>query len=287
MSHERGGVFFTSLNGLSMTPESWAKLDSEMVPVLTKDREEVMQKIKQYEGEGPISWKDKGVEMFGSNVFVSMAGLIGVGKTYMAERLGKMLGFSVHRESAPDEEILAKFYEDQEKYAFELEIQLLLSRYNQHPKGPNNFGKGIIQDRSIYEDLIFAKMLHDDGKISKTQYRTYTGMFEVVKQSLRDNTFVVYLKAKPEICLERIKKRGRECEKGITLEYLTNLSKNYDEFMEKLKEKVNVFELEWDEFQEPHVVAAKLCRWWVDKIYKSQASRESFYRMMKQFSICE
>ena len=93
-----------------------------------------------------------------SNAFISIAGLIGVGKSTLAKALAGHLGFDVHYEPVQDNEYLEDFYRDTARYAFATQIYLLNRRFQQHQEIIWK-GRSAVQDRTIYEDSIFAKML--------------------------------------------------------------------------------------------------------------------------------
>lgn len=94
------------------------------------------------------------------NVYISIAGLIGAGKTTLAKALAEVLGLPVHYEPVTDNVYLEDFYKDMKRYGFPLQIYLLNKRYRQQQQIVWE-GRGGVQDRTIYEDAIFAKMLRE------------------------------------------------------------------------------------------------------------------------------
>ena len=110
------------------------------------------------------------------NVYISIAGLIGAGKTTLAAALGKTLGLPVHYEPVSDNVYLEDFYKDMSRYGFPLQIYLLNKRFRQQQQIVWE-GRGGVQDRTIYEDAIFAKMLRDDGLMEEREYQTYLSLF--------------------------------------------------------------------------------------------------------------
>jgi deoxyadenosine/deoxycytidine kinase len=108
----------------------------------------------------------------------------------------------------------------------------------------------VIMDRGIYEDIIFAKMLRDSGKMIEYDFDTYCGIFSSMCNYLHRLDLIIYLDVTPEIALDRVRLRGRECEKGIDLAYLTALRTGYEDWMSsEICEKIPVLRLDWNTFK--------------------------------------
>ena len=189
--------------------------------------------------------------------FISVSGLIGVGKSTLTEKLAEALGFSSYFEPVDKNPYLADFYLSPEKFSFEMQIYFLSERFRQHQELIWAEGGGV-QDRTIYEDSVFAKSLLEKGLLSPRSYETYTKLFSIMSNFLAMPTIILYLKAPPEVCLERIRRRNRSQEVGISLEYLETLEKHYDELMGRLQKLTTVIELDWTEFQDTQDVV-RLC----------------------------
>lgn len=163
---------------------------------------------------------------------VLVAGNIGTGKTSLTERLGERLGWRTAYESVIDNPYLGDFYQNMDAWSFHLQIYFLGHRAQQHlelVKGNTS----AIADRSIYEDVkIFARALYQQGSLSERDYRSYQRVFDLIAGHLPEPDLLIYLIAPPEILLERIAKRGRKIESGITLEYLSLLDSFYDDWMD-------------------------------------------------------
>ena len=106
-------------------------------------------------GSGPARAASSGE--FG-NIFIGIAGMIGAGKSTLAAALGQHLGIDTYYEPVADNEYLADFYQDTARYSFAMQVYLLNRRFQQHQEIIWR-GRSAVQDRTIYEDSIFAKML--------------------------------------------------------------------------------------------------------------------------------
>jgi deoxyadenosine/deoxycytidine kinase len=167
-----------------------------------------------------------------SKRLILVAGNIGAGKTSLTERIGERLGWRSAFESVADNPYLSDFYADMKKWSFHLQIFFLGHRAEQHlelTSGPQS----AIADRSIYEDAyIFARALYHLENLSERDYLAYRRVFEFTTKGLPSPDLLIYLKAPVSVLLERIGRRGREMESGITDEYLSLLESFYDEWVE-------------------------------------------------------
>ena len=186
--------------------------------------------------------------------FIGISGLIGAGKTTLAKALGKVLNLPVYYEPIIENEYLEDFYRDMKRYSFSFQIYLLNCRFRQHQQVLWN-GTGGIQDRTLYEDSIFAKMLYEDGNMEEREYKTYLNLFKSMSNFMKKNTLIIHLDCKPEESLERIKKRARGCETGITLEYLTKLYNGYEEFIKQISKVIPVLRVNYSRFKSAEEMA--------------------------------
>lgn len=162
---------------------------------------------------------------------IVVAGNIGAGKTSLTERLGSRLGWVTAFESVADNPYLPDFYADMRKWAFHLQVFFLGHRSEQYLQLSNQ-NQSVILDRSIYEDaLIFSRALHHLGNLSERDYFSYRRLFDLVVNSLPSPDLLIFLKCPVDVLMERIRRRGRAIEGGITLEYLGLLDSFYDEWM--------------------------------------------------------
>lgn len=166
-----------------------------------------------------------------SQRLILVAGNIGAGKTSLTERIGERLGWRTAFESVADNPYLSDFYGDMQKWSFHLQIFFLGHRAEQHlelTSGPQS----AIADRSIYEDAyIFARALHHLGNLTERDYLAYRRVFEFTTKGLPSPDLLIYLKAPVSVLLQRINRRGREMESGITDDYLSLLESFYDDWI--------------------------------------------------------
>ena len=163
---------------------------------------------------------------------VLVAGNIGTGKSSLTERLGSGLGWHTSFESVSDNPYLSDFYADMRQWSFHLQVFFLGHRAQQHLDIARH-PQSAIADRSIYEDAhIFARVLHHLGNLSARDLKSYRRVFDLVVNGLPRPDLLLYLKAPVPVLMERIHRRGREMESGITAEYLLLLETFYNEWME-------------------------------------------------------
>ena len=187
--------------------------------------------------------------------------MIGAGKTTLATSLAKELDVPVYYEKVLDNEYLADFYGDMAKYSFQLQVYLLNHRFRQHQE-IIWCGKGAVQDRSIYEDAIFAKILCESGMMDERDYRTYMSLFSNMSNFMRKPNLLVHLEVTPEESLARIKERSRGCETGITLEYLQKLYSGYDEFLKDIAKVIPVIKVKYNKFRTGEEIAKVVVSEW-------------------------
>jgi deoxyadenosine kinase len=198
-----------------------------------------------------VSAKTSGLQ----DLFIGIAGLIGAGKTTLATALGEHLGLPVYYEPVADNEYLADFYRDTARYAFATQIYLLNRRFQQHQEVIWRGGGGV-QDRTIYEDAVFAKTLVDQGLMEARDYATYLDLFKHMSNFMCRPSVIIFLDLSPERSMERIQQRSREVEAGIPMEYLRSLHKAYQEFITDISRAVPVIRVNWEEYGSAEEMAA-------------------------------
>ncbi len=163
---------------------------------------------------------------------VLVAGNIGAGKTSLTERIGERLGWWTGYESVADNPYLPDFYADMRAWSFHLQIYFLGHRAEQYLEAVRD-PRSAILDRSIYEDAyIFARALHHMGNLSERDYLAYRRLFDLVVGQLPTPDLLIYLKAPVNVLMERIRRRARNIETGITPEYLSLLESFYEEWLQ-------------------------------------------------------
>jgi len=182
------------------------------------------------------------------NVFIGISGLIGAGKTTLATALAKKLSLPVYYEPVTNNEYLADFYKDIKKYSFNMQVYLLNERFKQQQVIIWQ-GQGGVQDRTIYEDSIFAKMLCESGLMDQRDYRTYLSLFQHMSNFMKKPNIIVHLDVQPEESLRRIKLRNRGVESGISLEYLNNLYNAYEVFLQEISRIIPVIKVDYNRFR--------------------------------------
>lgn len=186
---------------------------------------------------------------------IAMLGLIGAGKSTLAAALGQRLDLPVYPEPVAENPYLEDFYADMGAHAFAMQIYLLQVRFRQQQEIIWR-GQGGVQDRSIYEDTIFARMLQRAGHMSARDHETYARLFDVTVDYMRRPDVLVYVYVTPEQALANIRTRGRPCESGITIEYLESLYAAYEEFVRDISRTTPVIRVDNSTFPSVDDVAA-------------------------------
>ncbi|MBR4646909.1 MAG: deoxynucleoside kinase [Bacteroidales bacterium] len=167
---------------------------------------------------------------------IAVAGNIGSGKTTLTGMLAKHYGWEALYESVEDNPYLASFYQDMQRWSFNIQIYFLNSRFHQ-VLDIRQRKKDVIQDRTIYEDAyIFAPNLHRMELMASRDFENYASLFELMKKFLQPPDLLIYLKADVETLIAQILKRGRAYEGDISLSYLENLNKLYNNWIDGYKE---------------------------------------------------
>ncbi len=183
------------------------------------------------------------------DLFIGIAGLIGAGKSTLATALGEHLGLPAYYEPVQDNEYLADFYRDTRSHAFAMQIYLLNRRFQQHQEIIWRGGGGV-QDRTIYEDAVFAKTLVRAGHIDERDYRTYLDLFKHMSNFMCRPNVIVFLDVSPESTMQRIEQRSRDVESGISMEYLQILHEEYQTFIKDISRTIPVIRVCWERYRD-------------------------------------
>ncbi|SMC33215.1 deoxynucleoside kinase [Cellulophaga tyrosinoxydans] len=164
---------------------------------------------------------------------VAVAGNIGAGKTTLTKLLSKHYSWEPHFEDVVDNPYLDDFYNQMERWSFNLQIYFLNSRYRQILE-IRETGKNIIQDRTIYEDAyIFAPNLHAMGLMTNRDFSNYSSLFELMEKLVQPPDLLIYLRSSIPNLVNQIHKRGREYENTISIDYLSRLNERYEAWSQK------------------------------------------------------
>ncbi len=159
---------------------------------------------------------------------IAVAGNIGSGKTTLTGLLARHYKWEAHYEEIDDNPYLDDFYEDMQRWSFNLQIYFLNSRFNTI-LDIRKQGKTVIQDRTIYEDAyIFAPNLHSMGLMSTRDFENYFTLFNLMSSLVQPPDLLIYLRASVPTLVHQIQKRGRKYENSIRLDYLKRLNERYE-----------------------------------------------------------
>ncbi|MGC1633750.1 MAG: deoxynucleoside kinase [Gelidibacter sp.] len=159
---------------------------------------------------------------------VAIAGNIGAGKTTLTKLLAKHYRWEPQLEDVVDNPYLDDFYNQMERWSFNLQVYFLNSRFRQVMQ-IHESGRDIIQDRTIYEDShIFAPNLHAMGLMTNRDFENYRALFELMETFVQGPDLLIYLRSSIPNLVKQIHSRGREYENSISIDYLSRLNERYE-----------------------------------------------------------
>ena len=159
---------------------------------------------------------------------VAIAGNIGAGKTTLTQLLAKHYKWEAQLEDVVDNPYLDDFYNQMERWSFNLQLYFLNSRFRQVLQIRES-GKNIIQDRTIYEDAnIFAPNLHAMGLMTNRDFENYASLFGLMESLVQSPDLIIYLRSSIPNLVSQIHKRGRDYENSISIDYLSRLNERYE-----------------------------------------------------------
>lgn len=181
---------------------------------------------------------------------VAIAGNIGSGKTTLTSLLSKHYGWEAHYESVDYNPYLVDFYEDMQRWSFNLQVYFLNKRLKDIVEFQES-GANIIQDRTIYEDaMIFAPNLHNMGLMDSRDFENYTSLFELMKKMVKYPDLLIYLKSSIPNLVAQIEKRGRDYENSIRIDYLKGLNDIYEKWISGYEGELLVIDVDRYKFEE-------------------------------------
>lgn len=197
--------------------------------------------------------------------FIVVEGNIGVGKSSFTETLVRLRGEKARLFPEPVDQpafrtLLGRYYDDPGRWGFAFQMYALKERFKQHTLAAElaAYGIDVVQDRSIYADGCFGRLVHLDENMTTEEWDIYAETFGALKRFLRYPDILVYLRADPEVCHERTKERGREEESGVPLAYLQRLHEEHEALVDAMSRFTRVVTFDWNEFPNPEDVHDKI-----------------------------
>nr|WP_299385144.1 2-amino-4-hydroxy-6-hydroxymethyldihydropteridine diphosphokinase [Allomuricauda sp.] len=200
-------------------------------PVLNKDVRNLLQECKdrnQLKKTSVKLFKNR-ASLFSQLQFLAIEGNIGAGKTTLSKMIADDFNAKLVLERFADNPFLPKFYEDQARYAFPLEMSFLADRYQQFTDDTSQFDlfkSFMVSDYDIFKSLIFAKIT-----LQQEEFNLYRKVFNFMYREVKKPDIYVYLYQNTERLISNIKKRGREYEQNIPMDYLDKINQGYLNFI--------------------------------------------------------
>lgn len=193
--------------------------------------------------------------------FIVVSGLIGVGKSDFTQKLSTLLGYKALMEPVEENPYLADFYEDPKTWGYPMQEFLKSRRFALYQFGAWGLRAGqfdgVILDRSLHEDTVFAEINRDLGNIHERNWETYLAGFQDMQHFLPEPDLYIFLDAPPETCRARAAARDRPEERttglstedtGIPLDYMRRLEEGYRTWLAAISDRVRVVRLDWAQF---------------------------------------
>ena len=182
---------------------------------------------------------------------IAVSGNIGSGKTTLTRLLSDHYKWEPHFEDVDENPYLNDFYNDMQRWSFNLQVYFLTSRFEQILKVRES-GKDFIQDRTIYEDAyIFAPNLHSMGLMTTRDFENFFSMFNLIGSFVQPPDLMIYLRASVPTLVRQIQSRGREYEESIRLDYLKSLNERYESWIQSYtRGKLLIIDVDDNNFKE-------------------------------------
>ncbi len=200
-------------------------------PIENKDIRNLLQETKNRDKiiKSPLKFFKNRELLFSQLQFVAIEGNIGAGKTTLSKMIANDFNAKLVLERFADNPFLPKFYEDQTRYAFPLEMSFLADRYQQFMDDTTQFDlfkNFMVSDYDIFKSLIFAKIT-----LQKDEFNLYRKVFNFMYKEVKKPDIYLYLYQSTERLLENIKNRGRAYEQNIPMDYLEKINRGYLDFI--------------------------------------------------------
>ncbi len=182
---------------------------------------------------------------------IAVSGNIGSGKTTLTRLLSDHYKWEPHFEDVDENPYLNDFYNDMQRWSFNLQVYFLTSRFSQILKVRES-GKDFIQDRTIYEDAyIFAPNLHSMGLMTTRDFENFFSMFNLIGSFIQPPDLLIYLRASVPTLVRQIQSRGRDYEESIRLDYLKSLNERYESWISSYtRGKLLIIDVDDNNFKE-------------------------------------
>ena len=175
-------------------------------------------------------------------MFIGIAGNIGAGKTTLTRMLAAHYGWTPKYESVTFNPYLEDYYKDISRWSYNLETYFLAQRFRDLVEISRSDGV-IIQDRTLMEGVnIFVANNVEMGNLSQRDYDTYLQLYNLMMGMVREPDLLIYLRSTIEGIVRKIQKRGRDYEQGLSVEYLGNLNRLYENWIASYKGRVIIFD---------------------------------------------
>jgi deoxyguanosine kinase len=159
--------------------------------------------------------------------YIAVEGPIGVGKTTLALRLAERIQARTVLEEFTDNPFLREFYSDRQRVAFQTQVYFLIARFKQQERlrQQDLFSRAIVSDYLFAKDRVFAYL-----NLNEHELQLYEKIYDLIRPTLLKPDLVIYLQARPEVLMQRLRKRGRDFETPIEAAYLESLMRAYNNF---------------------------------------------------------